>query len=86
MFAQKPETLTSHKTKYKEIKKLCPNKKVVIGFGIVKDVIKNFNNVDALVIGSQICSEIEKSIQNGQNFASVKASTELYKSLLEEVN
>ena len=68
-----------------EIKKLCPDKKVVIGFGIVKDVIKNFINVDALVIGSQICSEIEKSIQNGQNSASVKASTVLYKSLLNEI-
>ena len=71
--------------KYMEIKKLCPDKKVVIGFGIVKDIIKNFINVDALVIGSQICSEIEKSIQNGQNSASVKASTELYKSLLNEI-
>ena len=74
------------KKKYMEIKKLCPDKKVVIGFGMVKDTIKNFRNVDALVVGSQICTEIEKSIQNGQNSASVKASTELYKSLLEEVN
>ena len=29
---------------------------------------------------------LEKSIQNGQNSASVRASTELYKSLLEEAN
>ena len=71
--------------KYIEIKNLCPNKRVVVGFGIVKEVIKKFNNVDGLVVGSQICSTIEKSIQNGQNSAAVEESTKLYKSLLNEV-
>ena len=56
-----------------------------MGFGIVKEVIKKFKNVDGLVVGSQICSTIEKSIQNGQNSAAVEESTKLYKSLLNEV-
>ena len=73
--------------KYMEIKKICStNKKTVIGFGITKDVIKKFKNVDALVVGSEICSTIEKSIQNGQNSAAVESSTRLYKSLLNEVS
>ena len=38
-----------------------------------------------MVIGSQICSTIEKSIENGQNSAALEASTKLYKSLLNEV-
>ena len=72
--------------KYMEIKKLCPNKRIVIGFGITKEVIKKLkNNVHGLVIGSQICSTIEKSIENGQNSAALEASTKLYKSLLNEV-
>ena len=71
--------------KYMEIKKLCPSKKIVVGFGIVKEVIKRFKSVDGLVVGSQICSTIEKSIQNGQNSAAVESSTILYKSLLNEV-
>ena len=73
--------------KYMEIKKLCPNKRIVIGFGITKEVIKKLkNNVHGLVIGSQICTAIEKSIKNGQNSAALEASTKLYKSLLKEVN
>ena len=71
--------------KYAEIKKICPNKAIVVGFGITKDVIKHFkNNVMGLVIGSQICTTIEKSIKNGQNSDAIVASTKLYKSLLDE--
>ena len=74
------------KKKYLEIKKLCSGgKRAVIGFGITQDVIKKFKDVDGLVVGSQICSAIEKSIQNGQNSAAVESSTILYKSLLNEV-
>ena len=73
--------------KYEEIKKICPNKAVVIGFGITKDLIKHLkNNTMGLVVGSQICSTIEKSIKNGQNSDAIVASTKLYKSLLNEVN
>ena len=39
-----------------------------------------------LVVGSQICTTIEKSIKNGQNSDAIVASTKLYKSLLNEVN
>ena len=53
--------------------------------GNAEKQIKKFNNVDALVVGSQICLEIEKSIKNGQNSAALEASTKLYKSLLNEV-
>ena len=75
------------KKKYEEIKKICPNKAIVVGFGITKDIIKHFkNDVMGLVVGSQICTTIEKSIQNGQNSAAVESSTTLYKSLLNEVN
>ena len=75
------------KKKYEEIKKICPNKAIVVGFGITKDIIKHFkNDVMGLVVGSQICTTIEKSIQNGQNSAAVESSTKLYKSLLNEVN
>ena len=75
------------KKKYQEIKKICPNKAIVVGFGITKDIIKHFkNDVMGLVVGSQICTTIEKSIQNGQNSAAVESSTRLYKSLLNEVS
>ena len=71
--------------KYLEIKKLCSgNKRTVIGFGITQDVIKKFKNVDGLVVGSQICKTIEKSIENGQNSAVVEVS-KLYKALLNEL-
>ena len=66
---------------------ICPNKAIVVGFGITKDIIKHFkNDVMGLVVGSQICTTIEKSIQNGQNSAAVESSTRLYKSLLNEVS
>ena len=75
------------KKKYLEIKKLCSSgKRAVIGFGITQDVIKKFKDVDGLVVGSQICSTIEKSVSNGQNSAALEASTKLYKLLLSEVN
>ena len=72
--------------KYKEIKKICSNKAIVVGFGITKDVIKHFkNDTMGLVIGSQICTTIENSIKNGQNSDAIVASTKLYKSLLNEL-
>ena len=71
--------------KYLEIKKLCSaDKRTVIGFGITRNVIKQFKAVDALVVGSEICSTIEKSIKNGQNSAVVEVS-KLYKALLNEL-
>ena len=82
--AMKDPKNKGHK-KYLEIKKLCSgNKRTVIGFGITQDMIKKFKNVDGLVVGSQICKTIEKSIENGQNSAVVEVS-KLYKALLNEL-
>ena len=49
---------------YNKIKKINPNRDVVIGFGIT---IKNLKSADGLVVGSAICKEITRSIKNGQN-------------------
>ena len=53
--------------KYKKIKKINKYKNIVIGFGITNKTISSFKNADGLVIGSQICKEITKSIKRGQN-------------------
>ena len=53
--------------KYNMIKKLNPSKNVVIGFGITEKTIKSLKKADGLVVGSAICKEISKSIENRQN-------------------
>ena len=53
--------------KYNVIKKLNPSKNVVIGFGITEKTIKSLKKADGLVVGSAICKEISKSIENRQN-------------------
>ncbi len=52
---------------YKKIKKINPNKDIVIGFGITEKTIKYLKPADGLVVGSAICKEITRCINNGQN-------------------
>ena len=52
---------------YNKIKKIFPKKNCVIGFGITEKTISNFKSTDGLVVGSQICKEITRSLNNRQN-------------------
>tara|TARA_B100001996_G_scaffold279125_1_gene219654 strand:- start:9 stop:812 length:804 start_codon:yes stop_codon:yes gene_type:complete len=52
---------------YKAIKKLYSNKNLVIGFGITEKTIAYFKKTDGVVVGSLICKEITKSLNNRQN-------------------
>ena len=52
---------------YKQIKKINPKKKIVIGFGITTKTISSLKNTDGLVVGSQLCREITKSLKLRQN-------------------
>ena len=52
---------------YYKIKRINPKKNCVIGFGITEKTISNFKNTDGLVVGSQICKEITRSLNNRQN-------------------
>ena len=52
---------------YSKIKKINKNKNCVIGFGITNKSIKYFKNSDGVVVGSEICKEITRSLNNRQN-------------------
>ncbi len=52
---------------YNKIKKINPNKNCVIGFGITYKTISKLKKADGLVVGSEICKEITKSLNNRQN-------------------
>ena len=52
---------------YYKIKKINKNKNCVIGFGITNKSIKSFKNSDGVVVGSEICKEITRSLNNRQN-------------------
>ncbi len=52
---------------YKKIKKINQKKDIVIGFGITEKTIRNFKSADGLVVGSAICKEISRSLNNRQN-------------------
>ena len=52
---------------YHKIKKINPKKNCVIGFGITEKTISKFKSADGLVVGSAICKEISKSLNNRQN-------------------
>ena len=54
-------------TNYNKIKKINPNKNCVIGFGITTKTIATLKKADGLVIGSQLCKEITRSLQVRQN-------------------
>ena len=52
---------------YNKIKNLNNSKNVVIGFGITEKTITSLKKADGLVVGSQLCKEITKSIKKRQN-------------------
>ena len=52
---------------YNKIKKINKSKNCVIGFGITNKSIKSFKNSDGVVVGSEICAEITRSLNNRQN-------------------
>jgi tryptophan synthase alpha chain len=52
---------------YKRIKKINPKKNLVIGFGITTKTIESLKNTDGLVVGSQLCKEITRSLKLRQN-------------------
>ena len=52
---------------YYKIKKINPKINCVIGFGITKKTISKLKSADGLVVGSAICKEITKSLNNRQN-------------------
>ena len=52
---------------YNQIKKIDPKKNCVIGFGITEKTIAKLKSADGLVVGSAICKEITRSLNNRQN-------------------
>ena len=52
---------------YKRIKKISSKKNIVIGFGITTKTIASLKNTDGLVVGSQLCKEIARSLKLRQN-------------------
>ena len=52
---------------YKRIKKINPKKNLVVGFGITTKTIASLKNTDGLVVGSQLCKEITRSLKLRQN-------------------
>jgi len=52
---------------YKRIKKINSKKNLVIGFGITTKTIASLKNTDGLVVGSQLCKEITRSLKLRQN-------------------
>ena len=52
---------------YKRIKKISSKKNIVIGFGITTKTIASLKNTDGLVVGSQLCKEITRSLKLRQN-------------------
>ena len=52
---------------YKKIKNINPNKNLVVGFGITTETIATLKKADGLVVGSQLCKEITRSLQLREN-------------------
>ena len=52
---------------YNKIKKITKKKNCVIGFGITNKSINSFKNSDGVVVGSEICKEITRSLIYRQN-------------------
>ena len=59
-----PKKILTH---YNIIKKINSRKKLVIGFGITTKTIATLKKADGLVVGSQLCKEITRSLQIRQN-------------------
>ena len=57
-------------SKLNKIKVMAPDKKIILGFGITPENISDFKKTDACVVGSALCREISKSVNEGQNPAS----------------
>ena len=55
------------KDRFNLIKAIAPKKKCIIGFGITEETIADFKDTDACVVGSALCREIAKSVNEGQN-------------------
>ena len=58
-----PKTILKN---YKKVKTFCRDKNCIIGFGITTKSIKMFKNTDGVVVGSEICKEISRSISKRQ--------------------
>ena len=54
-------------TNYDKIKKINSKKNLVIGFGITTKTIAALKKADGLVVGSQLCKEITRSLHIRQN-------------------
>ena len=52
---------------YYKVKKINKKKNLVIGFGITLKTISSLKKADGLVVGSELCREISKSVENRQN-------------------
>ena len=52
---------------YQKIKNINSAKNLVIGFGITTKTISSLKLADGLVVGSQLCRSISKSLEGGQN-------------------
>ena len=52
---------------YNKIKKINRSKNLVVGFGITIKTISSLKKADGLVVGSALCNEISKSLNNRQN-------------------
>ena len=69
---------------YNKIKKINRSKNLVIGFGITTKTISALKKADGLVVGSALCKEISKSINNGQN--PVTNVTDIVKKLRKKIS
>ena len=52
---------------YNAIKRVNPNKNLVIGFGITNKTISSLKSANGLVVGSMLCKIITNSLKMGQN-------------------
>ncbi len=52
---------------YNAIKRINPNKNLVIGFGITNKTISSLKSANGLVVGSMLCKIITNSLKMGQN-------------------
>ena len=53
--------------KFNLMKSIAPEKNFIIGFGITLDTIQSIKDVDAIVVGSALCKEISRSVNESQN-------------------
>ena len=52
---------------YNKIKRVNPNKNLVIGFGITDKTINSLKSANGLVVGSMLCKSITDSLKMRQN-------------------